>query len=65
MEWAREHREEVKRGTSLTELHHIQEQHGKVALARVKKMGEQGEGTWNYIQQNYETLTGEKSQARL
>ncbi|WP_268800345.1 HET-C-related protein [Pseudomonas huanghezhanensis] len=64
MEWAREHREEVKRGASLTELHHIHEQHGKAALARVKKMGEQGEEAWNYIQQNYEVLTGEKSQAR-
>nr|WP_268801108.1 type VI secretion system tip protein VgrG [Pseudomonas sp. BSw22131] len=64
MEWAREHREEVKRGASLTELHHIHEQHGKAALARVKKMGEQGEEAWNYIQQHYEVLTGEKSQAR-
>jgi hypothetical protein len=60
--WARAHPAQVKRGESSTEWEALHKAHAKEVREAIEKAGTQSKRTWDYLNDNYETLFGSKNQ---
>jgi hypothetical protein len=60
--WERSHPQEIKRGASSTEWEALRKEHEAEMREQVESVRKRSKGLWNYINENYETIFGEKSQ---
>ena len=62
--WANTHPQQVKRGESSTEWEALRKEHEKEARDGINKVGQRSKETWDYLNDNYEAIFGEKNQVK-
>jgi hypothetical protein len=62
--WAKSHAAQVKRGESSTEWAALRKEHEQEVRDGIKKVGGRSQEIWNYINENYEIISGERNQVK-
>ena len=62
--WASAHPGQVKRGESATEWEALRKQHEQEVRDGIKRAGQRSKAVWDYLDENYETIFGEKNQVK-
>ena len=62
--WATNHADDIRRGESSTLWQALRKEHEKEVRNKIKKLSEQSKNTWNFINENYETMFGTPNQVR-
>ncbi len=64
LSWAKTHPKQIKRGESSTEWVALRKEHEQEIRDGIKKVSENSGNLWRYINENYDTIFGEKNQVK-